>query len=532
LTFPGTRFNIQLAAASGSPRVAASRFDAPHEERIMATATTSGQICRNFINGRWIESRSTRTVERRNPANLDEVVAVVPLSTREEAQEAVAAARAAFPAWRETPAPARGKILAKATLLMEQQKEELARTLTREEGKALKDSLGEVLKSINILDFMAGEARRMGGETLPSELPKNFAYTIKQPLGVVGAITPWNFPVSIPVWKMAPALIAGNTVVFKPATLTPLTAAKVVEIFAEAGAPAGVVNLVLGSGSTVGDELVQNPDVRAVSFTGSNEVGSALYAASATRMKKCQCEMGGKNPLVILADADLPLAVESALFGAFASTGQRCTATSRVIIEEKIADRFVEMLVERARHFKVGNGLDPGVDMGPAVDEAQMQTDLRYIEIGKKEAKLLLGGHRLTGPAYDRGYFVAPTIFDHVSSDSTIAQEEIFGPVLSIVRVRDFEEGLRAANSVRYGLSSSLYTNDATKIFEFIDRIESGITHINSPTVGGEAHLPFGGVKSTGVGLREMGRVAVDFYSELKTVYIDYTGRKRESSIY
>jgi acyl-CoA reductase-like NAD-dependent aldehyde dehydrogenase len=497
----------------------------------MATVTTAAHICRNFINGRWVESRG-RTVERRNPANLDEVVAVVPLSTREEAREAIAAAKAAFPAWRDTTAPVRGRILAKTKLLMEQQKEELAKLLTREEGKALKDSLGEVAKAINILDYMAGEAVRLTGETAPSELPKNFAYTIKQPLGVVGAISPWNFPVSIPVWKIAPALVAGNTVVFKPATLTPLTAMRMMEIFSQAGLPAGVLNLVTGAGSEVGNELVVNPDVRAVSFTGSNEVGSSLYAQGAQQMKKCQCEMGGKNPLVVLADADIQLAMESVLFGAFASTGQRCTATSRVVIEEKIADEFAFKLVERAKQFKVGNGLDAGVEMGPAVDESQMNTDLRYMEIGKKEGTLLLGGQRLAGPAYDRGYFVAPTIFDHVPADSRLAQDEIFGPVLSIIRVHDYEEALHVANSVRYGLSSAIYTNDAAKIFDFIDRIETGITHVNSPTVGGEAHLPFGGVKSTGIGVREMGHVALDFFTELKTVYIDYTGRKRESSIY
>jgi aldehyde dehydrogenase (NAD+) len=498
----------------------------------MATATSTSQVCRNFINGRWVESRSARSSERRNPANLDEVIGLAPLSTREETREAVAAARQAFPAWRETPAPLRGRVIAKAALLMEQQREDLARLMTREEGKTLRDSLGEVQKSINILEFMAGEARRIGGETLPSELPKNFAYTLKQPLGVVAAITPWNFPVSIPVWKMAPALIAGNTVVFKPATLTPFTGAKVVEIFEQAGIPAGVLNMVVGSGSEVGDELLQHPDVRAVSFTGSNEVGSELYAQGARQMKKCQCEMGGKNPLVVLADADLPLAVEATVFGAFASTGQRCTATSRVVVEERVADQFVKLLLDRASKLRVGNGLEPGIDMGPAVDESQLKTDLRYIEVGKKEAKLLVGGQRLSGPGYDRGYFVAPTIFDHVAADSAIAQDEIFGPVLSVIRVRDFDEAMRVANSVRYGLSSSLYTNDAAKIFEFIDRIETGITHINSPTVGGEAQLPFGGMKATGVGLREMGRVAIDFYTELKTVYIDYTGRKRESTVY
>src|SRR5438128_3742142 len=314
---------------------------------------------------------------------------------------------------------------------MTQRKDELGCMLTREEGKTLSDSSGEILRSINVLDYMAGEGKRIGGETLPSELPKNFAYTMKQPLGVVATITPWNFPVSIPVWKISPALVAGNTVVFKPATLTPFTGAKVVEIFEQAGVPAGVLNMVVGSGGEVGDELLQHPDVRAVSFTGSTEVGSELYAQGARRMKKCQCEMGGKNPLVILADADLPLAVESAVFGAFASTGQRCTATSRVVIEEAVADRFVEMLVERTRKLRVGNGLEPGIDVGPAVDEAQMKTDLRYIEIGKKEGKLLLGGGRLSGGAFDHGYFVAPTIFDHVAPGSSIAQDEIFGPVLS-----------------------------------------------------------------------------------------------------
>ncbi|MGH9704365.1 MAG: aldehyde dehydrogenase family protein [Candidatus Acidiferrales bacterium] len=497
----------------------------------MATVSTAAQVCRNFINGNWTESNG-RSVERRNPANLDEVVALIPLSTREEAREAIAAAKAAFLGWRNTTGPVRGRILGKAKLLMEQQKEELAKLLTREEGKALKDSLGEVAKAINILDYMSGEAVRLTGETAPSELPKNFAYTIKQPIGVVGAISPWNFPVSIPVWKIAPALAAGNTVVFKPATLTPLTAMRLVEIFSQAGLPPGVLNLVTGAGSEVGNELVMNPDVRAVSFTGSNEVGSHLYAQGAQQMKKCQCEMGGKNPLVVLADADIQLAMESALFGAFASTGQRCTATSRVVIEDKIADEFASKLVERTKVFKVGNGLDSGVEMGPAVDESQLNTDLKYIEIGKQEGKLLTGGQRLTGPGYDRGYFVAPTIFDHVPADSQLAQDEIFGPVLSIIRVHDYEEALHVANSVKYGLSSAIYTNDASKIFDFIDRIETGITHVNSPTVGGEAHLPFGGVKATGIGVREMGHVALDFFTELKTVYIDYTGRKRESSIY
>jgi len=498
----------------------------------MATAISTAQLCRNFVDGRWVESSSTKIAERRNPANTDEIVAAVPLSTREEMKEAIAAAKAAFPAWRATPAPQRGKILFKATRIMEERKEELARLLTREEGKTLKDSLGEVQRAINITEFMAGEARRLNGETLTSELPKNFAYTVRQPLGVVGAITPWNFPVAIPVWKIAPALVCGNTVVFKPATITPLTAIKIVEIFEQAGLPAGVLNLVMGSGRDAGDELVQSPAVHGLSFTGSNEIGTQLYACGAQKLKKIQCEMGGKNPVVILADADLGLALESTLAGAFASTGQRCTATSRVVIEENVADVFLAKLVDRAKKYSVGNGLEPGVDMGPSVDESQMNTVLKYIEIGKKEAKLLCGGERLTGAKYDKGWFVLPTIFDEVQRQSALAQEEIFGPVLSIVRVRDFDEALEAANSVRFGLSSSIYSTDSNKIFEFVDKIETGMTHVNSPTVGGEAHVPFGGAKDSSVGPREVGHAAIEFYTDSKIVYIDYTGSKRESSIY
>ena len=498
----------------------------------METLTETTQICRNFINGEWVTSRTAKVVERRNPANTDDVVARVPLSTREEMKQAIVAAKTAFPAWRDTPAPTRGKILFEAARRMQEQKEELARILTREEGKALKDALGEVQRAINITEFMAGEARRLNGETMTSELPKNFSYTIRQPLGVVGAITPWNFPVAIPVWKIAPALVCGNTVVFKPATLTPLSSMKIVEIFEQAGLPGGVLNLVAGSGRETGDELVTNPHVHGLSFTGSNEVGSKLYASGAERLKKIQCEMGGKNPVVVLADADLQLAMESVLAGAFASTGQRCTATSRVIIEEKVADEFVERLVERARKYVVGDGLEPGVEMGPLVDETQMKTVLGYIETGKQEAKLVCGGERLTGSRYDTGWFVSPTVFDQVPIESRIAQEEIFGPVLSVIRVKNFDEALAAANSVRYGLSSAIYSTDSNKIFEFVDKIETGMTHVNSPTVGGEAHVPFGGAKESSVGPREVGHAAIDFYTDLKIVYLDYTGRKRESNIY
>jgi aldehyde dehydrogenase (NAD+) len=496
----------------------------------MVTATATDQLCKNFINGEWVESKSTKIFERRNPANNDEVVARIPLSTREEMKRAIAAAKAAFPAWRDMPAPNRGKILFKVVRIMEQQKEELARLLTREEGKALKDALGEVQRAINIAEFMAGEARRINGETLPSETAKTFTYTIRQPLGVVGAITPWNFPVAIPIWKTAPALVYGNTVVLKPAELTPLCALRIAEIFAQAGLPAGVLNVVLGAGEEVGDELVQNPLVHGLSFTGSTDIGCKIYATGAERQKKVQCEMGGKNPVVILADADLNMALESVVGGAFGSTGQRCTASSRVVVEDKIADRFVTMLVERAKTFAVGDGLESGIEMGPSVDENQMNTVLKYIEIGKNEGTLLCGGARMGGPKHEKGWFVAPTIFDKVASNSRIAQEEIFGPVVSVIRVKDFDEALEVANSVRYGLSSSIYSRDSNKIFEFIDKIETGMTHVNSPTVGGEAHVPFGGTKHSSIGPHEVGHGAMDFYTDTKVVYLDYTVRQRESS--
>ncbi len=493
----------------------------------MATTTSAVQLCKNFIGGEWVESKSTQVLERRNPANQEDIVARIALSTRQEMKEAIVAAKAAYPAWRETPAPTRGKILFAAARMMQDQNEDLARLLTREEGKALKDSLGEVQRAINILEYSAGEARRLTGETLPSELPKNFTYTIKQPLGVVGLITPWNFPIAIPIWKLAPALVCGNTVVLKPAELTPLCALRLAEIFTEAGLPKGVLNVVLGTGETVGDELVQNPHVQAISFTGSTSVGQKIYAAGAATQKKIQCEMGGKNAVVILKDADLQLALDAVVSGAFASTGQRCTATSRVIIEDAVADEFTAALVERAKTFSVGDGLEPSIDMGPSVDDKQMDTVLKYIEIGRGEAKLLCGGDRLTDAAHKNGYFVAPTVFDHVPQTSRIAQEEIFGPVLSIIRVKNFDEALAAANGVRYGLSSSIYSTNSNNIFEFVEKIETGMTHVNSPTVGGEAHVPFGGAKASSIGPHEVGHSTIEFYTETKIVYIDFTGRKR-----
>jgi methylmalonic acid semialdehyde dehydrogenase len=488
---------------------------------------------RNFVNGQWIESTSSKTVTNVNPANTDDVLGTVRQATRDEARAAVEAAAAASHGWRTTPAPARGRIVARAARLMEEAKEELAQILTREEGKTISESRGELQRSINVAEFCAGESRRMNGETIFSELPSNFVYTIKQPLGVVACVTPWNFPVAIPTWKIAPALVAGNTVVFKPATLTPATAVRIVEIFAEAGIPPGVLNLILGSGSEAGDEIVGHPAVKAVSFTGSNGVGIRLYEQVSRRGGKCQCEMGGKNPVIVLEDADMDLAVENTAQGAFGSSGQRCTATSRAVVVNDIADEFVERISKRAQSMRLGNGKDPQTEMGPSVDESQFKTVLEYLNIGREDgATLVCGGERATGNGLDRGYFVKPTVFDHVTPDMRIAREEIFGPVLSVLRVKDFDEAMQVANDTEFGLSSSIFTNDAARIFRFVDEIETGMTHINSPTTGGEAHIPFGGIKGTGIGDREQGSTALDFYTELKVVYVDYTGRKREGNLY
>jgi aldehyde dehydrogenase (NAD+) len=490
-------------------------------------------IYRNFIGGEWIESESSRTAENINPANIDDRLGTIKQATRDEARRAVEAASEAFRQWRATPAPTRGRIVARAARLMEDNKEELAQLLTREEGKTIAESRGELQRSINVADFCAGESRRMNGETIQSELPLNFAYTIKQPLGVVACVTPWNFPVAIPVWKIAPALVAGNTVVFKPASLTPATAVRIVEIFEEAGIPAGVLNLIIGSGSDAGDEIINHPAVKAVSFTGSNQVGIRLYEEVSRRGAKVQCEMGGKNPVVVLEDADLDLAVESTAQGAFGSSGQRCTATSRAVVVNDVADEFVSRIVKRAEGMRIGAGKDPATEMGPSVDENQFKTVLRYIDIGREDgAELKCGGKRAEGDGLDKGYFVRPTVFDRVTPDMRIAREEIFGPVLSVLRVKDFDEALAVANDSEYGLSSSIFSNDAARIFRFVDEIETGMTHINSPTTGGEAHIPFGGIKSTGIGDREQGSTALDFYTEMKVVYVDYTGRKREGNLY
>jgi alpha-ketoglutaric semialdehyde dehydrogenase len=494
---------------------------------------TESRRYQNFINGQWVDSSSGKTIPNVNPANTDDIIGHAPQSTRDEAKAAIDAAQAAFQAWRNTPAPARGRILAKAVQLTYERKEEIAHVMTREEGKTLSESRGEVQKGINLLEYYAGMSFRVEGRTSPSEMPSTFVYTIRQPLGVVSCVTPWNFPFCIPVWKTAPALVAGNTVVFKAASNTPGCAELLVKIYQDAGLPKGVLNLVYGGGGTVGDEFVNNQAVRAVSFTGSCETGGQVAKQAASHLAKVTCEMGGKNPLVVMDDADIDLAVEGCAQGAFGSTGQRCTATSRLILHHAIADEFLEKLVERTKKIKVGDGAEDGVNMGPAVDKAQYETDLRYIEIAKKEGcKCLIGGTAHTEGKLAKGYFVAPTIFDNVKPEHTLAQEEVFGPVLAVLRVGDFEEAMKVANNVQFGLTCSIYTSDANLVMRFTDRIEAGMVHINSPTVGGEAQLPFGGFKATGYGSREMSDEGLNFFTQLKTVFYDYTGVKRQTNIY
>ncbi len=483
----------------------------------------------NFIGGKWIEGSSGQWDENRNPAKPDEILGRSTRSTPSDVGRAIQAAVQAQPEWASCPRPARGAILAKAAALVKSRLELFAETLTREEGKNLNEARGEVNKAIKVIEFMAGEASRPLGETLPSEMPNTLLYTTRVPLGVVGIVTPWNFPVCIPAWKIAPALLEGNAVVFKPATLTPATAALLVKAFEEAGVPAGVLNLVYGSGAIVGNTIVQDKRVRAISFTGSNEIGIELYAQAAKRGARVQLEMGGKNPLIVLADANLDQAAEATVMGAFGSTGQRCTATSRVIVETPVREAFTQKLMERVRAIKVGDGIANPSAMGPLVDEKQFTSVLSAIERAKKDgARLLCGGERVG----DTGYFIAPTVFDQVKPAMPLARDEVFGPVLAILEVADFEEAIRVSNDVEYGLSSSIYTVDVQRVMQYADRIESGGLHVNSPTVGGEAQAPFGGVKATGLGRREMGRHGPEFFCEVKTVYVDYNTTVRKGNSY
>jgi aldehyde dehydrogenase (NAD+) len=489
--------------------------------------------CENFVGGEWLAPTTRAYTANRNPADPEDIVGHFPASGEKDVLEAVRAAKEAFPAWSAMPPPARGRILWKAVEIFRSRIEEIARLLCREEGKTVSEARGEIIKGINLFEFYAGEGFRLHGKTLPSETRQTLTFTLRQPLGVVALITPWNFPFAIPAWKSAPALITGNTVVLKPASNTPATAVLIARILDEAGIPKGVFNVVMGSGGVVGNALVDHPEVKAVSFTGSNAVGMALNQRCAKRGIKVTAEMGGKNPVVVMEDADLDLVCVGVLQGAFGSTGQRCTATSRLVVPKKISRALTEALVAGANQLKVGPGLESGIDMGPAVDEGQLQTDLKYMEIAQGEgARLVAGGKRLRGGSLERGYFVSPTIFAGVKPGMRIHQEEVFGPVLGIVEVNDFEEALAVANGVEFGLSASIYTRDANRAMAFVERAEVGMVHVNNPTVGGEAQLPFGGWKTTGIGEREMAEEGAEFFTQLKTVFFDYTGQPRQSKIY
>jgi aldehyde dehydrogenase (NAD+) len=478
----------------------------------------------SYVNGKWFHPKSSRLVRNVNPADRNDVIAEFPAATVADVEQAIDRAEAAWRGWRKTPGPERGRVLWRAADIARRRADEIARTLTREEGKVLKEAKGEVMKGISLLEFYAGEGFRMHGKTLPSEARDTFTYTIRRPLGVVGLIAPWNFPWAIPVWKSAPALAAGNCVIFKPAELTPATATLLTEIYQEAGLPPGVFNMLVGPGSVIGEALVSSPVLRAISFTGSNEVGGALYAKAAQRGAKVTCEMGGKNAVIVMADADLDKAAVAIHGGAFGSTGQRCTATSRVIASPAIKDALVERLVDAAKRIKLGPGLDETTDMGPAVDEKQWKTDFAYVDIGRQEgARLVLGGKAPEG--LGNGYFVEPTIFDDVAPDMRIFKEEIFGPVLSVTTAKDLDQALAFANAVEYGLTTSIFTENIDTIMHFVEEVETGMVHVNEPTIGGEAQLPFGGTKSTGVGEREMAEEGLNFFTELKTVFINFSGK-------
>lgn len=487
----------------------------------------------NFIDGAWVDPSSGQWKDNINPAKADEVINQWPDSTADDMHRAIAAAKAAQPGWANVPAPARGKILFEAVRIMERRKDELARALSLEEGKIHPESVGEVQKTINLLEFLAGEGRRLNGQTTHSEIPSTFTYTVRVPLGVVGLITPWNFPVAIPVWKAAPALICGNTCVLKPAEQTPTVSRIITEIFTEAGVPPGVFNLVYGRGGEVGEALVKHPDVAALSFTGSTQVGLSIYAEAAKQNKKMQAEMGGKNPLILMDDGDLEMAIAATVKGAFGATGQRCTATSRAIVHEAVYDAFVARIVEEAAKQVPGDGFDPASTLGPSVDARQLETVLRYIEVAKEEGvTIACGGARITKGSLARGYFVEPTVLTGVNRNHRVAREEIFGPVLSVIKVGSFDEAIDVANDSDFGLSSAIYTANVNRVFRYLERVNTGMLHVNNPTIGGEAHLPFGGMKSTCVGDREQGQTAIEFFSQLKTAYVDFTGQLRKSNIF
>ncbi len=487
---------------------------------------------KNLIGGEWKSSSSGETFKNINPANAQEVVGRFQQSTRKDVNEAVSAARSAFPDWKKTPAPKRGEILYRVAENLVKHKETLARDMTREMGKVIKETRGDVQEAIDMGYFAAGEGRRLGGETVPSELNDKFCMSVRMPVGVVAAITPWNFPLAIPSWKLFPALVAGNTVVIKPASDTPLSVHHFVRILEEVGLPPGVVNYVTGSGTGAGAPLLDHPKVDLVSFTGSTDTGSQVAQHCAQQMKQYSLEMGGKNAILVMDDADLNLAVEGVVWGAFGTTGQRCTACSRVIVHKKVLKKFTNLLVKRTQELKLGDGLNEKIDVGPLVNEAQREKVNGYCKIGVDQgAKLLIGGKAHRSGGCSKGFFFKPTIFGEVAPKMRIAQEEIFGPVLSVIACRNLDHGIQIVNDSAFGLSSSIYTQDVNRAFRAIEHLDTGITYINSSTIGAEIQLPFGGTKGTGNGHREAGTAALEIFTEWKSVYIDYSGKLQKAQI-
>jgi acyl-CoA reductase-like NAD-dependent aldehyde dehydrogenase len=486
----------------------------------------------NFINGEWRDAESGRTFESRNPADSRDLIGHFAASDASDVAAAIRAAEDALPAWRNTPAPKRGEILYNLGALLTQHKERLARAMTREMGKVLTEARGDVQEGIDIAYLMAGEGRRMFGDTVPSELPDKWAMSIRQPIGVAGIITPWNFPIAIPCWKMTAALISGNTIVLKPASDTPHCAALLVEIMHEAGFPVGVVNMVTGSGEEAGMPLVENPDVNVISFTGNGTTGRQIAIAAARGNRRLSLELGGKNAIVVMADADLDLAVDGILWSAFGTTGQRCTACSRLVVDAQVADDLVGRLVDRASALRLGSGLDAKTDVGPLINAAAIEKVSGYVDVGQEEGgRLVTGGSSARDGDLEHGNFFQPTILDGVKSMDRLAQEEIFGPVLSVIRVDGYEEAAMVVNSSRYGLSSSIYTSDTNTAFRAMRDFTTGIVYINAGTIGAETHLPFGGMKATGNGHREAGHVALDTFTEWKSIYVDYSGKLQRAQI-
>ncbi|MGA2318657.1 MAG: aldehyde dehydrogenase family protein [Thermodesulfobacteriota bacterium] len=489
---------------------------------------------KNYINGKWVDSKSGETFRSTNPANQGEVIGIVSKSDREDVDRAVKAAQGTYEEWRLTPAPRRGEILFRAAEILLRNKEFLGKLETREMGKVLPEGLGDVQEAIDMGYYMAGEGRRLSGETVPSELPGKDMKSVRVPIGVFGLVTPWNFPIAIPAWKIFPSLICGNTVVFKPSSDTAVCAAKFVEALVEAGLPKGVLNLVHGPGGEVGEYLVSHPGVDAISFTGSFDTGKRLEGICGAIHRIIVTEMGGKNAIIIMDDANLDLAVEGAIWGGFGTTGQRCTAASRIVVHKKVYQKFIEKFKTAASRLKVGDGLQKGTDVGPVINESQFNKILKYIEIGKKEgAKLILGGKAYQKGNCSKGYFIDPTIFTEATPEMRIAQEEIFGPVVSVIKAEDLEDAIQIVNRTPYGLSSAIYTQDVNSSAIAERDLDTGIVYINASTIGAEIHLPFGGIKRSGYGRKEAGGRggALDTYSRWKVIYRDFSGQLQKAQI-